>query len=56
MMSPASLRYKAEQLREDARLLLAPVAAAFRRRAAELELQAYLLEQQLMPATVPVTY
>jgi hypothetical protein len=53
MLSPASLRSKAGQLRKDARSLLAPVADAFRRRAAELELEAFLLEQQLVPATVP---
>lgn len=55
-MSPTSLRSKADRLRADARMLVTPVAAAFRRRAAELELQAYLLEQQLVPATVPATY
>jgi hypothetical protein len=42
-----SLKSKARQLRRDAIDSLAPLALALRRRASELELHAFLLEQQL---------
>jgi len=46
------LRIRASTLRHDANIRLAPLAAALRRRAAELELQAYLLDNRLQPIRV----
>jgi len=46
------LRMRASTLRRDANIRLAPLAAALRRRAAELELQAYLLDNRLQPIPV----
>ena len=46
------LRMRARTLRRDANIRLAPLAAALRRRAAELELQAYILDNRLQPIPV----
>lgn len=48
-----TLRSRARQLRRDANVRLAPLADALRRRAAELELQAFVLDNTLVPARVP---
>lgn len=40
------LRERAQSLREQARFLSAPLASAYRRRASELELEAWLAELQ----------
>ncbi len=48
------LRRRARQLRKDANLRLAPLAEALRRRAAELELEAAILDQRLRPIPVRV--
>ena len=52
--SPRSrrLRARARQLRRDADVRLAPLADALRRRAAELELQAHVLDNTLVPIPV----
>jgi len=52
--SPMSrrLRLRAGSLRRDANVRLAPLAAALRRRAAELELHAFLLDNRLQPIPV----
>lgn len=47
-----SLRARARRLRRDANMRLAPLADALRRRAAELELQAQLLDNLLIPVPV----
>ena len=57
MSSPRSrrLRARARRLRRDANIRLAPLADALRRRAAELELQAFVLDNvSLRPALIPV--
>lgn len=48
------LRSRAERLRRDAALGLQPLAEALRRRAAELELEAAILDQRLRPIPLPV--
>ena len=48
------LRRRARHLRREANNKLQPLAAALRRRAAELELEAAILEQQLRPIPVRV--
>jgi hypothetical protein len=49
------LRARAKQLRRDASNRLAPLADALRRRAAELELQAFVIDHSsLHPALIPV--
>ncbi|WP_334143674.1 hypothetical protein [Rhabdothermincola sp.] len=46
MRAASVLRERAKSLREQARLLSAPLASAYRRRASELELEAWLAELQ----------
>jgi hypothetical protein len=43
------LRLRARRLRRQARCSMVPVASALNRRASELELEAYLVEQRLRP-------
>jgi len=43
------LRLRARRLRRQARHSMSPVAGALNRRASELELEAYLVEQRLRP-------
>jgi hypothetical protein len=50
MSDPRSLRQRARRLRSDAASVLTPLAAALRRRAAELEFEAFLIEQSRLPA------
>jgi hypothetical protein len=50
MRDPRSLRQRATRLRTDAGNVLAPLAGALRRRAAELEFEAFLIEQSRLPA------
>ena len=48
------LRRRARQLRDDANQRLQPLGDALRRRAAELELEAAVLDQRLVPIPVRV--